>query len=407
MSKKVIWILIIILILIIALAIFGYFFLQTESGQQFVEDNGLNIFLPFGDQNQPPITGGVELGFGTSTLPVTEQPDNALLPRLRRIWSAPTAGAIIFAKNNLNNIRFTDRSTGHIYEMLSTEKEPRRLSNTTIPKVYEAIWGTDGNTVYARYLKSDLNPSIETYEIKLAPTTSQDIVGVFLPKNISSLVTNPIGDKAFYLVPETNGATGYIWQKSGKSRVNIFSSSLSEWLATWPNENSILLSSKPSGTSAGFAYFINSKTGEIKKIIEGVRGLTVLANQKGDLVLVGGNGLTLSVWRQKDNTIGSLPINTLPEKCVWKDEQSVYCAVPNSTPGGVYPDTWYQGAVSFNDTVWEIDTTTLTTSMVASLNLLADGEFDVILPILSPDKKALLFINKKDLNLWLLELQQD
>lgn len=409
MSKKIIWVLVIILILIIALAIFGYFFLQTDSGKQFVEDNGLSVFLPFGNQNQPPVDDreGGELNPATSTPNQDDFIDETPLPKLRKIWPAPTAGGMIFGNGAATTLRFTDRSTGHIYEMLATDREPRRISNTTIPKVYEAVWGSDGKTVYARYLKGETNPSIETYEIKLASSTSQSFTGVFLPKNIASLVTNPLGDKAFYLTMGTAGATGYLWQKSGKSRISIFSSQLSEWLASWPNENSILLSSKPSGTSPGFAYFLNSKTGEIKKIVEGIKGLTVLGNPKADLVLVGGNGLSLGIWKQKDNTLGSLPLNTLPEKCVWKDDQTVYCAVPDSTPGGVYPDNWYQGSISFKDSLWELNTATLSTDLTLPLSLTAGEDFDVISPILSPDKKNLIFINKKDLSLWLLELTQN
>ncbi|MFA6536417.1 MAG: hypothetical protein WC250_03585 [Candidatus Paceibacterota bacterium] len=407
MSKKVIWVLIIILILIIAIAIFGYFFLQTPTGQKFVQDNGLSIFMPFGNQDLPPITGGTGggLGVSTTTLPSTELPSTEPLPKLRKIWASPTAGAIIFSKNNTSDIRFTDRSTGHIYEMLATDREPERISNTTIPKVYEAVWSPDGNTVYARYLKGETSPSIETYEIKLASTTGQDFIGTFLPKNISSLATNPAGDKAFYLSRETAGATGYVWQKSGKSRINIFSSLLSEWLASWPNDTFILLTNKPSGTSPGFAYLLNSKTSEIKKIAEGFKGLTALANAKADLALIGGNGLTIGTWRQKDNSLNSLPISTLPEKCVWKDDQAVYCAVPDSIPEGVYPDSWYRGAVSFRDSLWEVNTATLTTNLTISLSLTAGEDFDVISPVLSPDKKSLIFINKKDLSLWLLELQ--
>ena len=72
------------------------------------------------------------------------------------------------------------------------------------------------------------------------------------------------------------------------------------------------------------------------------------------------------------------------------------CGIPQRIPGGQYPDSWYQGLVSFRDVIWKIDTTTNTTSLI----LTPEPSFDIIKPQLSPDRSYLYFINKSDQTLW-------
>ena len=45
-----------------------------------------------------------------------------------------------------------------------------------------------------------------------------------------------------------------------------------------------------------------------------------------------------------------LGLKTLPEKCIFnKFGSALYCAVPKQVPAEEYPDSWYQGVVSFDD----------------------------------------------------------
>ena len=91
---------------------------------------------------------------------------------------------------------------------------------------------------------------------------------------------------------------------------------------------------------------------------------------------------------------------------MWGSASDVlYCAVPTNLTAGQYPDTWYQGEVSFTDQIWKIDLKTgATTMLVDPVTIRGGEEIDGIKLSLSPDGKYLLFVNKKDSFLWKLDL---
>jgi hypothetical protein len=104
-----------------------------------------------------------------------------------------------------------------------------------------------------------------------------------------------------------------------------------------------------------------------------------------------------------------LGINTFPEKCVWstKERGVVFCAIPESMPIGLYPDTWYQGRILFSDNLWKINTVTME-YRVLSLIRESSGEFvDVENIKLSKNEDYLIFRNKIDLSLWGYNLLED
>ena len=63
-------------------------------------------------------------------------------------------------------------------------------------------------------------------------------------------------------------------------------------------------------------------------------------------------------------------------------------------------DLWYQGLISFSDSMWIIDTKTQTTNILINPIDVVGKEIDIIKPILSPDENYLFFVNKKDSTLW-------
>ena len=69
--------------------------------------------------------------------------------------------------------------------------------------------------------------------------------------------------------------------------------------------------------------------------------------------------------------------------------------VPNFIPSSQYPDDWYQGSVSFDDTVWIIDTEINLGSIIVDPNTYSEPSVDGINLILSEDENYLIFTNKK------------
>ena len=333
---------------------------------------------------------------------------------MRLLSSVPVAGATLFEKNADTFVHYIERATGHIYEVQASQKQtPYRISNTTIPKIYEAFWTQNGRGIIVRYLKEG-SDDIQTFYAGLKANTSTSSEqtlddGTFLPNNISDLTVSPAQDKIFYLSRNGTQTVGIRSNPNGTSKNQPFSSSAHEWLVSWPSATNISLNTRPSAEVSGFLFFLNPSTGGLQKILSGVQGLTSLSNNNGSLVIYSesnGTGVALKLFDVKKGTATDLGVRTLPEKCVWskKVNTTLFCAVPDSVPSGAYPDSWYQGQISFTDNLWAIDTKTGTTKIIMTPQSIAQQIMDIVQPVLSEKENYILFTNKKDLNLWLLSL---
>ncbi len=318
------------------------------------------------------------------------------------------SGGVIFLQGKQERVRFAERGTSHIYEIAPDGSGGSRITNTTIPRVTESRFTADGSGVYLRYLDDSLK-AIRTYSAKIATTTGTtgaggSLKGTFLAENISDLAIAQ--DSVFTLSEEPGGANGSLVKQDGSKKTVLWTSPLREWLAEWPNENLLALTTKASASVPGMLVFVNAKTGKESRIL---RGMTLLTetNPTGEYVLnlqsVDGK-LGLYIYDIKNDLQNEISFTTLPEKCAWGTAESyaVYCAVPDKM-NGVLPDAWYQGAVSFSDSFWKVNARTGATSLLAeSQNLpeVVDGTHLMI----APKEDYLIFTNKRDLTLWSLKL---
>jgi hypothetical protein len=114
-------------------------------------------------------------------------------------------------------------------------------------------------------------------------------------------------------------------------------------------------------------------------------------------------GSKLGIFDVKSHSVKELNLYSLPEKCVWSaNGVTVYCAVPADMSSGEYPDSWYQGLVSFTDRFVKIDASTL------GMSVIADSAYQTPVDathLFLDDKEGILFFtNKKDSTLWSLDL---
>ncbi len=405
-------------------------------------ENFLSRFNPFGQNKEnsgeptkPPIDIEGE----------TPEEQEVLVSKLQKISSVPVAGFEIISKERLKEIpvvtpevitettattpkkttkptppatelslatRYVDRVTGNIYQTFLDKISERKFSTTIIPRVYESIFGSKGSSVLMRYLKSDTK-TIETFlgtipkEILGADTENNEIRGIFLPDNINDLSLSPDTTKIFYLANVGDDAVGTVMNLSDSKKTQVFDSPFTEWLSFWPNMSMVTLTTKPTAVVQGHMYTINPTTKSFSRVLGDIYGLTTLTSPNGKLVLYSDSSLTLSTYDVSKKTSTTLGVRTLPEKCIWGSvSDTVYCAVPITLNGGQYPDSWYQGEISFSDQIWKIDILTGNTTIVADPTLAPIGEeIDGIKLMLDTKEKYLLFVNKKDSFLWKLELE--
>lgn len=407
MSKKSFTAFILLLIVVIGGAFWYFFFRDKAPSPTDSGINGGDDLFPFG---QGP-TGSGGQG-GTSTTDTTIDlggGSEAVIPRLRKIWGEPTAGAVLVASGTRAvSARFVDRATGHIYDMPVDGLMETKLSNVTIPQIYEALWSSTGNEVIMRYLKD--GATIESFYgvVSTSTTAASPLEGYFLTAGIREIAV--LGSRVLYLNPTASNGSFVTATMSGTNKSAIMSSEFKGWLISWNSPSHAFISSRPSGVVDGFGYILNTGTGTTTKIADGIRGLTGTINPSGDRVILSAHddgAIATAAYSAADRSISLLSISTLSDKCAWSTTQKTvaYCAVPNSVPQGTYPDDWYLGVRSFSDKLWRIDVASGETDIVFDPLFDALEEMDMFKLTVSVDDSYLLFTNKKDMSLWLYRLE--
>ena len=404
---------IVIIIIIIGFLIGSYFLISNLFGNRNSSSvNELSTFLPFEeettgtDNKENPIT--INNPYGIST------PTKGNIPLLRKISNIPVAGGYIFQPEadqqkdveNYSLIRFIERGTGHIYETSTNSLTQVRVSNTTIPKIQETVW-LDKDSLIIRYL--DDNDIIKTFSANLITNDlgDQELEGFFLQNDIREIIK--FGKKIFYLLDSGKGTIGVISDKNDENKKIIFENPLKEWLLKNINDKHISLTTKPAINIDGFLFLFNTETQILDKVIGGKPNLSTLMNKSFDTLYseYGKLGPKLSIYNNQEGVSTDIFIKTFPEKCVWdKNEPIIYCGVPTEELTNYDLTKWYQGTTSFTDSIWKINIETGKTEFLISPSDFDVEDIDIINPILSEKGDYLLFMNKKDFNLWLLKLSK-
>ncbi|MBI5126288.1 MAG: hypothetical protein HZA80_00785 [Candidatus Taylorbacteria bacterium] len=429
-----------IFIVLLILGGIGWYVYTTKIAPQ----TGTTGTDPFGGFNPLGGTGSTAVPANnqvptTPDSPTTTTPTPTKLPLLRQLTITPVAGAMASTTASSTIVRYVDRGVGHIYEISLTSNDSQKITNTTIPRVYTTTWNRQGTAVILRYIKegstiisnfyADIIPpkkivassspktatSTATSTIVSTPTPVQDVVGElkgrFFPSNIIDIAVSPKGDRLFILSEEGEGSVGYLSRFTGDTRTQIFNSPLTQWNVDWNNEDSIILTTKATYAGVGFAYLIDLKKGTTEKILGPLRALTTKASTDTTQLFytssVDGKRFISKIFTLKDQTSQDVVFRTLPEKCVWSKKNSsiIFCAVPTDLRDTNLPDSWYQGKVSFVDTVWELDTETGEVRQLSNLLDQSGKIIDVTNPFLDPKENFLIFTNKRDLTLWSLDIQ--
>ncbi|MEK7113748.1 MAG: hypothetical protein AAB873_02900, partial [Patescibacteria group bacterium] len=412
MSKRNLILIIIIFLALVAGATTFYYFYQPKSkvDEQVQDVNFLADFFPFGDKKSENETQDQKSPVDVSGFE-PEQVEEKSDARLQKVSSFPIAGFGVFMKERFKEIpspieqksesaalgekaikkttkpvspptefypavRYVDRATGNIFQTFADSIDERRFSQTIIPRVHEAYFDKKAESVAMRYLKED-KKTIETFLGNLPKeflgadsAGTNEIKGSFLPENISDMSVSPDDSKMFYLFNTGESAVGITIATTTNTKVQVFNFPFTEWLSEWSNSRTITLTTKPSANVPGFMYGINPEKKDLTRILGDINGLTTLTSKDGKAVLYADNNLNLKIFSIESGNINTLSIRTLPEKCTWdKDSDFIYCAVPKSINSEAYPDSWYQGEVSFSDEIWKIDAKNGNTTRIIDLLL--------------------------------------
>ncbi len=405
MSKKTYIIIFVVLSIILAVLI-GYYFTRTRNPQT---DGGItNVFknfFPFGGEDGGLIDNN---NFPEENPIIDEEENTDFQKRLRKISSEPVAGAGVLDIRAGTIVRYIEKATGHIFEVELFSPRQGRISNTTIPRIYDAVWGNNGNSIMARYLKDD-DETVDTFSITLgeiSTTTENTVSGIAFPANIYDL--SVFNNSVFYIEKSQNGSIGYTSNFSGGNRILVINSPVKEFNSQYVNSRIVALNTKPEEGTDGFLYFLDVTNASFRKILGNIKGLSSLVNNNASKILYlrQGSEFNMFLYDNNQKTNSLLTPETFPEKCVWSNEDTniIYCAVPRDVIRSGSLTNWYKGLVQYSDDVWVFDTLNLTSQIISNLESEGGEAIDVIKPILSTNEQFLVFINKRDGSLWSLDL---
>jgi len=397
---------------------------QTQRGDSFFP-----VDLQSGLERQ------AELESGTTS---AQRPGT--IPRLRQLSRVPTAGAVAFTRETGSSetfitdngvestrpftvtvFRYIERATGHLYEARENSLTQTRLSNTTIPKTHNAIFTPDGNRALLQYILDD-NETTETLSAAVvaksttSPETFQLVAdgyaleGVFLPQNVVSADITPSG-LAYIVKNATGGSSVIISDFADRTKQIIHESPFTEWLVQRISNNRVAITTKADSRMPGFTYHMNTSGSIPTKIIGDINGLTTLVDSDEKWLIYSlsrENELTTFAYNIATKSEMRLGIKTLPEKCVFSPSKNdvLYCGATDQPERVQYPQTWYQGISTFNDNLWEINLATEEYTPLLIDREEASHSFDMTKLAVSPNDKFILFINKKDLTLWSVDLSR-
>lgn len=401
MNKKILFIgigIIVVGILVVA----GVILFSNPEGT--ISENIRDI-LPFGE-------GGGDLSApADNDLPeeIIPSETGGNLPALLRLSEVPVSGAVGFIKNNSTVIRYTDRATGHIYDINPTTLEKTKIANNTLPKIYEAYFKKDGSAVIYRSLKKDSDEIITT-SIELIPpkgTSTESFyteVSTIMRGDIKSLDVSSTGKLAYYI---RDTVSIDISQFNGGGPQIIYNSIFRDWNINWAG-NTLTVTTKPSAYVAGYGYVLNPASGSLKKLKGPLNGLTLLRNSAENRIVYSYNdgSLTRAFYENLLNKESYEISSTFAEKCVWGIKQTsvIYCATPDEGIENNEPDLWYQGRTHYHDNILKISTDSGITDLLVNTKKDFNVDIDVMNPFLTPDEDYLIFTNKNDLSLWALKL---
>jgi len=335
----------------------------------------------------------------------------------------PVAGYTILNKSGTSTVRYVDRATGHIYDTIlpkSIGGEPVqrvKITNNTLPKIYEAYFNQDGSSVFMRSLVEG-SDVIENISLNLTPPKTTTSTSTSESDNLYSVSTTNINGNISSIAVLGNSLLSLLKDNSsivsssfnGSSQKTILNTPFTDWKII-SNGNSVLIQTKTSSNELGYAYRLNTTTGSIIKVAGPLNGLLVNTNSTGNRLLysyIDGAQTKLMVQNNNGDIISEPTPTTLADKCVWssKNIDILYCGAPNNIQLGFNePDDWYKGKTQFSDNIWIFNTKIQTQRVILEPELSFGIKIDAIDLKLSPNEDYLIFINKTDLSLWALKIE--
>lgn len=363
---------------------------------------GVWVFLFFGSSNPGVTVAPTPFATGEDVIipsgSRTEETSEEVTQTERKVSQISTrsvAGAVLVEEESGAVVRFAERGTGHLYEISLGDGTERRITNTTFARTTGAVWSPNGTRVV---LEIQGDNGIEEFlgSINKSDSGEGALTGKNLPAGARNIAFGgAAGDEVYFSVSTVAGTTGYKEDLKTGTRSILFSIPLSAVVIDW--NPTPLITTKATAGLVGYAY--NSS---LSRKAGGTPGFLAEGGPDGLLLTTGIE--TQSVVSRIRNTTTSLSLNqdVIPEKCTFTETgDELICAVPREISANDFPDKWYRGEVSYDDTFYSFDTASGRATLLANPRATAGRSVDAIDLNVDQGGDYIIFRNKTDYSLWL------
>ena len=359
------------------------------------------------------VTGGGEESISTKPI-----------ERLWRVDRGPVAGFSfvdrvlpLSSTSSTGSLFFVQRGTGYILSADTKTQVVSRITNTLMPKIYEAHIGTSGEYVFLRSV--DETGALTTFAGTLvaddATGTPQALAGSYLSPNIREVALDSASKNMLLLTidPATGNAIGTTQLQDGTKSKHLFSSFIRSWKPFYAQGQLILLT-KPSDNLPGYAYKV-SMAGTLSLLVGPIPGLSILPHPTENALLYSSSGGGVALFARAGSAAAvGIQLRTVADKCVWRrssakasDGQAekmliAYCAVPAAISSSSFLSDWYRGALHTEDAWWKINAVTGEVELLFT----PPSPLDVQNPTIDKTSTYIAFTNGSDQSLWMLRLVQ-
>ncbi|MBL7053204.1 MAG: hypothetical protein ISS02_00880 [Candidatus Portnoybacteria bacterium] len=379
--KKILIILIIVLLIVISILIGYNFFIKKDLPDDVINNTG-----------SFPQSGGASPNTGSGT---------SFSGQIKPISQEPSLGMVIDGIK----VKYYSVNNGNVFESNFDGSGLTRISSAVLTGLSKIIWSPDKNKTIAIF---DNNGEIKKYfyDFNTQVNTSLD-------KDIRWVTWSSNGNKIAYQYYNSQNEDNNISTANpdGSQWKNILNTRMKNLIVEWPSSELVSIRTKPSGLAQSVIYTINLTDNKFEKILNEAYGFTVLWSPLGDKLLFSetdsqGKNLKLKIADLTQSTIKELSLATLPEKCVWsQDNRTIFCAIPKTISDlATLPDDYYKGTTSFNDDFWRINLDTEKVTKIFESKNAEATSYDAKELLLPPLENYLLFINQKDNLIYSLEL---
>ncbi len=400
-----------LLVLILGAFSGWYFFLSTQSRATTAADAARgHVSLP---PTSPLFGTADDSSRASATVPGAAPTTQVKRPP--RLWHAqikPVAGMAFVRSAGGERLRYVERATGYVYDVDVETGITERITNTLVPKTYEAIV-TPGGRIIQRSLNDEgrirttIGVIATSSATESSTSTAPSLTNISLAADIARITVNPQTGALFYLVRDASGIVGFRSEWNGAKPTRVFSSTIMHWHPLWLSDNRIILVQAAADNMPGFAYEMGPN-GAMRPIMRNVPGLTILPRAGGALLYGESRAGELALFAQISPTTTAvrLPIKTVADKCVWASGKDLvaYCGVPQGFVGQDFLDGWYRGIIHSSDAMWRVSVSAGAAEIVYTPD--TGTSIDIENPMIDSTGSYIAFMNNNDESLWILRLDK-